>query len=139
MKININKYGYVTSYAKIGGLMNGITVDDVQNPSDYQYIDGGLVYNPIPEDNSGFIKPIYNGTEFLEDATDEEIMDNVIEVYNNELIFAGKAATELQCGIIDTETFLSVSEYMKSIDPYSQNTLKTAKVPRPEIFNKYRN
>lgn len=100
-------------------------------------INDEIVVKPKP---NGY-KIIWNGTEWVETATDEEIREiefnNSIDFYNSELEFASKATAELACEIIDQDTFESVKAYMRAIDPYGQPMRAYSAPVRPSIFDKY--
>lgn len=68
MKIILNKYNYIISYCIVGDLENSIEVPYVENPLDYQFINGELIYNPIPSKPSG-INLEWTGTEWIEEAS----------------------------------------------------------------------
>ena len=81
MKIAINKYNYIVGYALIGDITNSIEVNyegDIKEIKNYQYINGELIYNPIPEKPVG-VALEYDGTSWIETATLEE----QIEYYKN--------------------------------------------------------
>lgn len=86
------------------------------------------------------IKAEWNGYEWIETATAEEIEKNKliknIKFYNDELEFASKATTELACEIISSEIFEEVKIYMNAINPYV-GTKKFSTLQRPKIFERY--
>ncbi|MGL5962905.1 MAG: hypothetical protein ACRCZ2_00680 [Fusobacteriaceae bacterium] len=152
MKIKLNKYGYIESYCIVGDLEGSEEYDF--NPTEenilfYQLIDGVFVYNPIPDKPNG-LKLEYNGSEWIETASAEEMEDSdwnsEVEFYNSELEFASKATAELACEIITTEMFEDVKLYMKEIDPYritkkkkkkGKATVKASRPQRPPVFDRY--
>ena len=84
MKIAINKYNYIVGYALIGDITNSIEVNyegDIKEIKNYQYINGELIYNPIPERPLG-VALEYDGTNWIETANLEE----QIEYYKNIII-----------------------------------------------------
>lgn len=91
---------------------------------------------------SEMLKPVWVVAEWVESATQEEIEEHNFKesviFYNSELEFASKATAELACEIIDQDTFESVKEYMRAIDPYSQVSRKVFSRPqRPPVFDRY--
>ncbi|MHA4986973.1 DUF2977 domain-containing protein [Cetobacterium somerae] len=84
MKIKLNKYNYITGYSTVGDIENGIELKikvDLNNILNYQFINGELVYNPIPEKPLG-VTLEYDGTSWIETASLEE----QIEYYKNLII-----------------------------------------------------
>lgn len=84
IKIVTNKYNYIVGYALIGDIVNSIEVNfegDIKEIKNYQYINGELIYNPIPEKPLG-ISLEYDGINWIETATLEE----QIEYYKNIII-----------------------------------------------------
>lgn len=84
IKIVINKYNYIVGYALIGDITNSIEVNyegDIKEIKNYQYINGELIYNPIPEKPLG-IALEYDGIDWIETASLEE----QIEYYKNLII-----------------------------------------------------
>lgn len=92
-----------------------------------------------------FVKPVfdYENLIWVESATEQEIESHMfeieIELYNIELNYAGKANTELACGVITQEEFNDVSLYISSINPYKKKSrTKRALIERPLLFDRYR-
>lgn len=84
MKIKLNKYNYIIGYSTVGDIDNGIELKikvDLNSILNYQFINGKLVYNPIPEKPLG-VALEYDGTSWIETATLEE----QIEYYKNLII-----------------------------------------------------
>lgn len=102
-------------------------------------INNEIVVKPKP---NGY-KIIWNGTEWVETATEEEIREiefnNSVNFYNSELEFASKATAELGCEIISQEMYADVKAYMQAIDPYAMKKSRmSAPIQRPAIFDKYK-
>lgn len=104
-------------------------------------INNEIVVKPKPD---GY-KIIWNGAEWVETATDEEIREiefnNSVDFYNSELEFASKATAELGCEIISQEMYADVKAYMQAIDPYAMKKSRmsmSAPIQRPAIFDKYK-
>lgn len=144
MIVKLNKYGYIESYNTIPTeeILDGwMQVENAEgNPCDYQYVNSKLVYNPIPNDApEGFTMPEYNGSEWVETATEEDIFKSRVAFYNSELEFASKATAELACEIITQESYNEVKSYMKAIDPYAPKMFSMkSSVQRPNVFDRYK-
>lgn len=97
MFIKVNKYGYITSYCTIGSMENSIEIDNIDENIlndiyNYQYIDNELIYNPIPENKQSGINMEYDGKQWVEQATDEELKEfyfNLINKYKIEILQVG--------------------------------------------------
>lgn len=84
VKIVLNNHNYIVGYALIGDIVNSIEIHyegDIKEIKNYQYINGELIYNPIPEKSLG-VALEYDGTSWIETATLEE----QIEYYKNIII-----------------------------------------------------
>ena len=84
VKIFLNKYNYIVSYALVGSVENYIEINyegEIIELTNHQYINGELIYNPIPEKPLG-VALEYDGTSWIETATLEE----QIEYYKNIII-----------------------------------------------------
>lgn len=84
VKIKLNKYNYIVGYSTVGDIDNGIELKikvDLNNILNYQFINGELVYNPIPEKPLG-IALEYDGTSWIETST----LEKQVEYYKNIII-----------------------------------------------------
>lgn len=84
VKIVLNNHNYIVGYALIGDIVNSIEIHyegDIKEIKNYQYINGELIYNPIPEKPLG-VALEYNGINWIETANLEE----QIEYYKNIII-----------------------------------------------------
>lgn len=112
IKIVTNKYNYIVGYALIGDIVNSIEVNfegDIKEIKNYQYINGELIYNPIPEKPLG-ISLEYDGINWIETATLEE----QIEYYKNLIIDkARELGIEKLAGFGNPNLELELSELKK--------------------------
>lgn len=137
---------YITSEKKVENFSSIQNWNDIIEfigiylPNEWEYspiIDSIYDLSTKPND---MIKAEWNGYEWIETATVEEIEKNKliknIKFYNDELEFASKATAELACEIISSEVFEEVKIYMNAINPYIEaKHFKT--LQRPKIFERY--
>ena len=114
MKIKLNKYNYITSYAFEGEIGDDTIeiFDDFnkKDPFDFQYIKGQLSYNPIPKEKPLGLDLIYNGVEWVEESSLEEQLTH----WRNKLIEADRKCREEQelFGVASTESLTLKQKYM---------------------------
>ncbi|MGL5963423.1 MAG: hypothetical protein ACRCZ2_03355, partial [Fusobacteriaceae bacterium] len=94
-----------------------LKVEGILKLSEGDIVFDGKVVNIEKPDG---VKVVWDIDGWVETATIEEIEEHnfkkALNFYNEELEFAGKAATEFACEIIAKSTFDEVKEYMKAID-----------------------
>lgn len=115
INFNINKYNYIIDYATIGSVGGNYTLKIENYPNDtnfcdYQYINGELIHNPIPKNKPTGLNLIYNGSEWIEQATLEEQLSH----WRNELIKADRKCREEQelFGVASKESLALKQKYM---------------------------
>lgn len=126
----------------VDGILIEKTTEELKLEGIMKLSEGDIVFDGkvVNIEKPDGVKVVWDIDGWVETATIEEIEEHnfkkALNFYNEELEFAGKAATEFACEIIAKSTFDEVKEYMKAIDPTV--VVKGYYVPnRPSIFDKY--
>ncbi|MGL5100824.1 MAG: hypothetical protein ACRC6B_12485 [Fusobacteriaceae bacterium] len=96
----------------------------------------GIRIVPFDDSTKNMLNREYNGVNWVDVSTEEDIIRNMQFHYNRELSIAMKIMAEVECGILDESNLNATKEYIKKIKPKTNTTL-ISWPNRPAIFNQY--